>query len=345
MLTIVGLFGLLAMKLSHVQRAESFLLGLSLNVSVNGGIQELTESVRQERDMGCNLMASPYKWSDLELKPGTFNLSKLELDFKNQIQLGFTPVPTLQTIDTDKRTLPADLAGEPWDSKKMLDREQALIEAIARVLPAKVGVVILGNEVDGYLSSHPAEVKPYIAFLSAGRKTLQSIHPSVKVGVVTMYNGLSSHRDMVREVQANMDLVAMTYYPVSPSFKVFPVRDVRAHFDEMIAFAGRKLLYLQEIGYPASPAVKSSDGQQAAFVEAMFDELQRYRAKLYGACYFLLVDFNDKLLDSLMTYYSLDAAPFRAMLGTLGLKRQDGSARPAFSTFVKRARAFERGSR
>ena len=316
------------------------LIGLTLNITASGGIPELTKSVMEERQLGVDMMASPFKWADLEPSAGKFHLDKLREDLRNQANLGLTPVLTIQTIDTDKRTVPTDLAADDWNSEKMLARERALLTAVAKVLPSNLNAVMLGNEVDGYLSSHQSQIGGYVRFLAEGRATLKRIRPELQVGVVTMFSGLATRRQIVEQVQSGLDLVAMTYYPLNGDFSVLPVRDVKSHFQRMIEFCGARKLYLQEVGYPASTLLNSSGTKQAEFVDAVFDELKQYGRQLYGACFFLLLDFSDQMVDSLLGYYSLKAEKFKAMLGTLGFKDQFGVPRPAWSTFKTRIVSF-----
>jgi len=316
------------------------LLGLAVNIPVGGGVRDLTESILGERRMGCNLMITGVKWSEVEPTPGSFKLDHLRDDLANQVHLGFTPVLTLKTIDTNNRTLPADLAGEAWDSPKMVSREKSLMSAIAVVLPKGVGAVILGNEVDAYLAGHPAEIDAYIRFLAVGRWAIHNVRHDTPVGVTTMFSGLADHRDLITRLHLNMDLVSMTYYPFLPDFSVLPVGDVGKHFKQMIDFAGSKKLFIAEAGYPASPVLGSSGEKQAAFVDAVFDAMSRYGSHLYGLSYFIEVDFSDKLVDNFVAYYGLNAAKFRAMLSTLGLKDQHGVPRPAWARFQQRAIDF-----
>jgi hypothetical protein len=312
-------------------------LGLSLNVSDHGGAKELVDSILEERRLGCDIMPVSVKWSELEPTPGRFELDKLKSDLKGQAQMGFTSYLLIKTIDTSQRTVPTDLANEPWDSPRMAEREAAFLRAVRNVLPERVGGIMLGNEVDGYLGDRPLEVDRYIRFLENGRRTLRADRPGLAVGVTTMFTGLKSHPDVIGRLHRPMDFVSMTYYPLAPDFGVLPTTDVTRHFDQMVRFAAAKGLFIQEAGYPASELLGSSEDKQASFVDAVFDAMERYRTGLIGVCFFLLVDFSDKLVDGFMAYYRLPNARFRAMLATLGLKKQDGTPRAAWATFQRRA--------
>jgi len=250
-------------------------------------------------------------------------------------------VLSLKTIDTNNRTLPADLMAEEWDSPKMLAREQEVLKRVAASLPNRIGLVLLGNEVDAYLTGHSAEVGPFCRFLAGGRATIAASRPGTLVGVTTTFGGLAANRDLIARIQTGMDMVSMTYYPMNPDFTVLPVSDVSKHFDQMVAFAGARKLFVEEAGYPASPLLNSSDAKQAAFVDAVFDSISRLGAHLYGVNFFLLVDLNDTLVDSFVAYYGVHAEKFRAMLSTLGLKDQSGNPRPSWNRFKKRATPSE----
>jgi len=332
------LTGLVALAMAASAQRYSCMLGLSINVSVQGGVKEMTDSILEERQLGCRLMTTALKWSELEPSPGKFKLDHLREDLAGQERLGFIPVLTLKTIDTNNRSLPADLMAEVWDSPKMLSREQELLKQVAANLPKSIGVVLLGNEVDAYLAGHPAEVEAFSRFLASGRAIVQAARPGTQVGVTTIFSGLAEHRDLIDRVQKGMDLVSMTYYPLNPDFTVLPARDVPKHFDQMIAFCGSRRLFVQEAGYPASPLLNSSDAKQAAFVDAVFDSVSRLSAQIYGVNFFLLVDLNDARVNSFVAYYGVHAEKFRAMLSTLGFKDQNGNPRPAWERFKRRAR-------
>lgn len=323
--------------------AETGLFGVQLNVTATGGVKELFESAQEVRDLGCRAIPFSIKWRDLEPSPGRFDLDKLKAEFGWREKFGFVSYLTLQTIDTNQRTVPPDLMSEPWDSSRMFRREVALLRAMAKVLPKTVMAVMLGNEVDAYLIAHRDEAVPYLTFLKAGREAIRSERPAMPVGVTTMFMSLSSDARLVEQLQAPMDIVAITYYPLHGLAMVRPPSEVGRDFDEMLAVAGKRPLFLQEAGVPASPAVGSSEELQAEFVNRLFDAMEKHRSRFAAVCYFLEVDFNDKLVDQLVGYYQVGSPEFRAFLSTLGLKKQDGTPRKGWGVFKARAKRYARG--
>ena len=123
-------------------------------------------------------------------------------------------------------------------------------------------------------------------------------------------------------------------------FAVLPVADVPKHLDQMASFAGSRKLYLQEVGYPASELLGSSEESQKQFVDAVFDWSGAHKSQLAGLCSFLLLDISDAFVNRLNSYYGVQDKNFTAYLATLGFEKKDGAPRPAWAEFRKRAAGF-----
>lgn len=319
-------------------RVAGPLIGISPNVKEGGTIADLVKDLQDLRKIGLDGQYISVKWSDLEPEQGKLNLKALDDPVRGLGGLGFTLAVTLQTLDTNNRTLPADLKDAAFDSGEMRERFDGLIRAIAPRLTPSVKWVMLGNEVDVYLGLHPNELEPYIGFLERGRELLKSLKPGIKVGVTCTFGGASGNPRLFDRLNRTMDVVSLTYYPLKPDFGVQPVDVVAGDIDRMVRMAGSKPLLIQEAGYPADPLLGSSDEKQAAFVDAVFDAANRRTNHIVMVNFFLLVDFNSSLLETLLKYYRLPNGRFRAYRATLGLKRADGTPRKAWERFQARLR-------
>ena len=335
---VVGLVTLLAVLVqggSGAQAPARPLVGISLNVPQGGTGPDLVRSVLAARSAGARLMYVSLKWSELEPSPGRVDVARLDKATGPLASLGFQECVTLQTLDTNNRTLPADLQGQSFDAPEVRERFAALLRQIAPHLPRSVRYVNLGNEADIYLGQHPGEVEAFAGFAEQGRQVFRSLRPDIAVGVTTTFGGLRDRPQIFRRLNAQMDVVTMTYYPLMPDFGVSPVSEVSGDFARMVSAAGSRPLLMQEVGYPASPTLGSSDTAQAAFVDAVFAALRLHAAHIGFVNFFLMYDFSGPLLDSLVGYYGVHDARFRAYLATLGLERADGTARPAWARFVE----------
>ena len=175
-------------------RAEKPLIGLSLGVPEGGGATDLIAAAMTARTSRVGLMCVSAKWSDLEPKPGVYALKPIDDAVNGGTALGFQVALTIQTLDTNHRTLPTDLQDKPFDSPEVRQRFDALLQLILPKLTGVVREVNLGNEADGYLDSHPQELEAYAGFVEAGRTRLRSVRANLPVGVTTTFDGLKSTR-------------------------------------------------------------------------------------------------------------------------------------------------------
>jgi len=319
------------------------LIGLSLNLPEGAPATELDNISREERLAGVNLLYLSAKWCDLEPRPGQYDLKNLTYVEHIGAQ-GFKMLFTIQTLDTNHRTLPPDLMAVPFDSPVMQARFDALLKAIATRLVSDIRWVSLGNEVDVYLSQHESELEPYARFIEHGRDVLRLQRPRLAVGVTTTHDGARDHPSIAARLNRKMDVVCMNYYPTGADWHVRPIANLDVDFARMIQTAGTKPLLLQEFGCPADPSISSED-LQASYVDGLFHQLKKYGDRVAGANWFLYCDFSTALLNKLVGYYlaGYNGVPqnsFRAYLSSLGLKRGDGTARKSWEIFRTRTRAW-----
>lgn len=318
------------------------LIGISPNVKEGGTLADLVKSLQDLRSSGLDAMCVSVKWSELEPEKGRFDLSKIDDPVRGLGGLGFTLAVTIQTLDTNNRTLPADLMDRPFNSPEMRARWGALLRAVAPRLTDRVRWVMLGNEADVYLALKPGELESYAGFVEEGRRLVRELKPGLPVGVTCTYDGARGRPTHFQRLSRETDVAALTYYPLNPDFSVRPVSGVAGDVGRMVEMAGGKPLLLQEAGYPADPLLGSSEEQQAAFVDALFDAAGRHGNRIVLVNYFLLVDFNDALLAELLKYYRLPNPRFRAFLATLGLHKADGTPRKAWERFRARLKTRNR---
>lgn len=318
-------------------------IGIAVNLPEGGTANDIGREIMAARTDGARVMVLSHKWSELEPSAGKFNLKPLHDAIPPLTKLGFSLAVTIATLDTNNKTLPTDLQAESFDSPKVRQRFDALLRAIAKELSPSVKWVMLGNEADIYLGIHPDEQEAFAGFVEAGRKTLKSARPSSVVGVTTTFDGLRDRPGVFRRLNRAMDVVTMTYYPMGSDFRVRPTTDVGKDISAMVKAAGIRPLLLQELGYPASEELGSSERKQADYVDAVFDAIAAHPKSIVGGVFFIEYDFDKPTLDTLTGYYHIDAAPFRAFLGTLGLKKSDGTPRKAWARYQMRLKAWNSG--
>jgi hypothetical protein len=108
----------------------------------------------------------------------------------------------------------------------------------------------------------------------------------------------------------------------------------------MLAVANGKPVILQELGYPASTLLGSSDAKQAEFFANAIDQWSKIDGtQMPFVNLFLLHDFTAEECHAFGDYYGIpNNAQFEAYLCTLGLRLADGTPRPAWQAVVTAAR-------
>jgi hypothetical protein len=285
------------------------------------------------------------KWSTLEPIPKVYSLQ----DLANGIALlggqwGFKLMLGIQVINTVPKETPSDLISIPFSDPQMKARFHALIDALKPALTSQVAYLSIGNEVDVYLSANPDQWPMYKDFLDDAQNYVHQVSPQLRVGTTVTFGGATGpDANQVAQLTSSTDVYILTYYPLGPDFHALGAQSPLTDFPRMLGLAGNRPLVLQEVGYPSSQILSSSEDQEAQFVTSVFQAWQSAGNQAEFLSYFLLHDFPASLCDSLAGYYNLpNDTNFKAYLCSVGLRRVDGTPKAAWQAFVDGARTVGR---
>jgi hypothetical protein len=295
---------------------------------------------------GMDAIVISFFWSDLEPSPGVYDTSVLEGYLAITDIFDTNVYFTVRTIDTVKVNGPSDLVtasgeladGRHFDDPVILERFNALLDVLVPLLAAHNGFFIaVGNEIDGWLPSHPDEIGPFVTFVSAARERVKSIAPEMGVGAAIMYSGVRTELPLVEQILAVSDAAAFTYYPLNGDFTVMEPDVVFDDFAHMVEAAGDLPVLLQEVGYPSGyvtgPSNDSSGEKQKTFVENVFKALDQH-PEIRFMSYFMMSDWPGETCDELTGYYGLSVPRFHEYLCSLGIRDYNGDAKPAYAAFL-----------
>ena len=280
-----------------------------------------------------------FAWNQLETSPGVFSLSTLQNSVTYSTSKGFTIYLGLQIINTVAREIPSDLQGTSWNNPAMEARFHALIDALKPMLTSQVRYISIGNEVDVYLAANPAEWTAYQSFYENALSYIHQQLPALQVGVTSTFTGASgAQQSNVTQLNTMSDVWIFTYYPLGAGFVPNGPQSPLTDFATMRSLAGNRPVVLQEVGYPSSTALSSSETIQSTYVSNVFQAWQTGSTQMPFLNYFALHDFTPAFCSTLAQYYgdSNDAA-FHAYLCSLGLHLDDGTAKAAWQTLVNAA--------
>lgn len=279
-------------------------------------------------------------WNEIEPTKGRYKLDDLKntVDYLGRVK-GFDLFFGIQVINTVTREVPDDLKDVSFDSEQMKERFHALIDAITPNLEAHVRYISIGNEVDQYLEDNN-EWTTYTVFYDDAVAYIHKVLPHIKVGVTVGFDGLT--KAWLKQIQALnkvSDVIIVTYYPLNPDFTVQRPDAPLTDFPLMLQQTNNRPLLIQEIGYPASQKLNSSEQLQAQFVQNVFTAWADTGNQVPFVNFFLLHDFTKAMCNQFLIYYGLpNSSSFYEYLCTLGLRQANGIPRQAWWQFVDSAK-------
>jgi len=209
----------------------------------------------------------------------------------------------------------------------------------ATIVDTELPVIVVSNELDTFLAPDSEQWEAYQTFFEAARTRIRAHRPDSVVGTtITFNNALSADYLFAPDVIRAGDAALITYYPLDADFRVRDPGVAGPDIEAMVDAAGRKRVFFQEIGYPTSARLGSSEAMQAEFLENVFAALRQHPDRVIAANFLFLSDLPRPLVEEFGSYYGLeDNENFKAYLETLGWFTRDGRARPAWEVFRREA--------
>lgn len=325
------------------------LVGLSLLLNQNSpeGLEGYLETINEITSKGVNLFGMSPEWTDLEPSPNTYSfqdqiVNPLTLTDPDKTKFK-SYILVLKMIDSNRKTLPSDLSSLPFDNSLVLNRFKSLIDNLSK-LPSisRISHILIGNEVDGYLSSNPTEI---IAFSNFFQQAINEIHikmPLVKVGTILTFSSVVNNPTIFNTLTPSSDFVCYTYYPTNeatPNWQMRQPSDAISDISLMAQMAGSKPFAFTEIGYPSSIENNSSELLQQQFVENIFDSLKPYKenGKLEFLFYHGMYDYPTGFCSQYAQSQNIDSTYLCDFMNNLGLKNYiTGEPKQAWNSFLSK---------
>jgi len=323
------------------------------------GFKGVTDAMDLLVENGTNVYMFACKWKELEPAPGKFNLQEHLINSLTMLVPRYSQlkgvVLMLQMIDTNWRPMPDDLSTKPFDDPAVLQRFDALIDAIAAQPSSKrITHILLGNEVDGYLGQHPEEVAPFLTFYKSGVERVHQRLPGVNVGTIFTAGGaMHGSPQAFDELNKYSDFVDFTYYPITATgqgnamstWQMRPMEESLAELAHLVERAGDKPFSFTEIGYSASPVNNSSEEKQAEFVRGMFRVLDpdRQKGQIAFILYHAMYDYPPGVCTPYAQQQGVPGDAICAFMENLGLRSYaTGAPRKAWDAFVEGVKKWNR---
>lgn len=296
--------------------------------------EEFVPAFEVARSVGMQFASVSVAWDEIESAPGQFQSDTLGDAGTFYSSESVPLLVILSPIDTNNLRVPEDLRGKSFASKEMKARFRALLDyAFSRIGSVEVVAFAIGNEVDGYLGGDSAKWKEYESFLKDAVQYVHKKRRKTRAGTIFGFDGLRSAR--AQKLLAVSDVAMTTYYPLAPDFSVRSLTDVPKDFDAMVAASHGRKLIVTECGYPSSAVNGGSEQLQSDFVAAVLSAWNSHSDRILHLSYFSLTDYPEAFVNELGSYYGIDDKKFLGYLSSLGLRRADGSPKPALERLKK----------
>lgn len=300
----------------------------------NATPRDQTNALKMCVDAGVTGIFYGGTWADLEPSKGTYSLTSLAKTLKYSPKL--TRFVGVQVFDITTKNMPSDLVKAKLDSPKVAARFAQLMARLKKTIGGNIAYISIGNEADVYLSKHPKDVDSFMKFFKQAKADVVKVFPGCKVGITlraeNMLNG-KTVSPLAQKLLDESDVAMFNYYAVD-NYKPKKPQQVEQDMATLKATCGDKEIVFQEIGYPASVKLGSSDKNQADFIDLTFKEIRKNPQILF-ANFFALHDLTPAICDFLAEHYTISSKNYRQAMQSVGLRRSSGKPRPAWEVIKK----------
>lgn len=182
---------------------------------------------------------------------------------------GFKIMLTIPIIAITTKCAPPRVASDAFNTSAMKTAYRAFLDQILPHVDSNVLYISFGNEVDDYFATHPTEWTAYKELIEDAASYVKSSKPWVKTGVTTTFKGASgAYQSQVQNLNTNMDVFILTYYPHPGNFLMQSPNVVTTDMQTAVNLAGAKPLVYQEFGYPTNTDINGSEANQWQFFDS-----------------------------------------------------------------------------
>jgi hypothetical protein len=326
------------------------LVGLAVNESALAapGNQGFEDAASLMVASGGNAFLTSATWHDVELTSGQISFQN-GLDGPVSLIVSAHPeitgvVYVLKMIDSNIRVMPDDLQSLSFDDATVVMRFQNLIDALAAdPASARISHILLGNEVDGYLSQHPDEEAAFETLLEAGIDRVHLKLPNAKVATIVTAGGARSSPALIAALNAHTDFVSYTYYPDdgdilgNAPLQMKPIAEIDADLQFLADSAGAKPFAFTEIGCSSTTAYASSEDLQAQFVTEVFRIFKPSRdlGQVAFMIYQLIYDYAPDLCGPYAAAQGVSPDAICPLMNGAGLRNySDGTPKKSWNVFL-----------
>jgi hypothetical protein len=318
-------------------------VGVAVNLDASASPAARQAALDAVRRTGASFFALELSWSAAEPRPGEYRIDEITRTARVLRQSGATLHLDLPLVSETARDVPADLAGIPFDDRRLSLRLGRLLDAL---LPALLDfqTISLGEAADTYFAERPDEMRAYRRLFDGAVQFLKKKAPHLLPGVTTVAPTESRAPEAAGALHQRSPALFYIYSPFvrGEPFKERDPDDLERDWEALLKSAAGRPIGFPIVSYSSSPVNGSSLERQAEFIR----RFRRFVAKTDGrrllfARYVALRDTAEGSPGE-----AGDASPAEkrraAFLSHRGLQDTGGEPKPAWREWVKASAPVKR---
>lgn len=311
-----------------------------------------SDSLANLKTLGGQFQTLHLNWNQIEaagsgITSGAFADPSNAMSALNALAIsdGIKVTLRIHPVDIPGKYVPSDLTAMRFNHATLKTRAKAMLNFVfTRISPANMTHLIMGNEIDGYNPGADTNFwLDYADFLFEMNAHLITNFPSVKIGFVITSRGATDATlilpssgnqravDIFAGWMGTVDLLGITYYPLSTSLQMKPNSEVAALFQNLVAFTN-KPIHIEEVGYSSSTTTAGSDSLQAEFFCEVIKAWDSHAAKIPSLSILRMVDKTRTDAESVANTYGLAGNEnFIEYIRSLGIRTTTNQAKESFT--------------
>jgi len=323
------------------------LLGIEVSTASD---DDYIHAYNKADELGINFVHFSIGWNNLDTTTDTSPNDYVLIDPNNYIQTldAFYSMNNkdvyltiLGPLNTCVRNMPADLINRELDDPDVINRFKVMLDFLLPLLNnVDLTGLIIGNEVDIYLKSHPGEINNFKNFFIAVKNHVKTINPDLLVSFTTTLIGAAVNlKDDLLLLNQNSDFISLTYYPLNPDFTVQSPGVVKNDIKQICDIYDKDI-YFQECGYQTSEECLSSEKLQSDFIKEVFLSWDTYKNKIKAISFYQLTDWKPEYITAYLNEQNLgNNTKLFEYIRTIGLRTypDTGTDKMGYLTLKKEA--------
>jgi beta-glucosidase/6-phospho-beta-glucosidase/beta-galactosidase len=310
------------------------------------------EALELAREAEIQIAHLYVQWGLVEKSSGDYDWEIPDYILGKFKKYGFEAVVVIPVIFTTKLDeMPSDIQFKSFSDPEFVERFVQFTRTLMDRYSDTIKYLVIGNEIDIYLIEHPETASDF-------RQLVKAVAEAHEVVVGTEYAIHSivqnNSQSIAKEALAG-DIVFFTLYPTEDifSFGGSP-QDVEKYFDAMIDVAGKKKIAVVETSWSSSHLLESSEETQAAYVKEIFRILKKNTSKIEFLMWLNLHDSTEEECRKAVEFFLVGVddevlkneeymARFSDFMCFMGLRRTDGTPKPAWYEWIEQVKAYYTG--